>query len=127
MVDHVAIAVSDLAASERSPRAVLGALGAEPGHADAALVEWEDRDIGPADREHPVTCGLHVGFRAGDRARVDAFWRAGVDAGYRDDGAPGPRPRWARSRHVPGRALRAISLPWDEQRVARSFACRAAG
>lgn len=23
---------------------------------------------------------------------MDAFWRAGIDAGYRDDGAPGPRP-----------------------------------
>src|SRR6185437_6192609 len=22
---------------------------------------------------------------------VDAFWQAGIDAGYRDDGAPGPR------------------------------------
>ena len=23
---------------------------------------------------------------------MDAFWQAGIDAGYRDDGAPGPRP-----------------------------------
>jgi len=38
-----------------------------------------------------VTRGLHVGFRARDRAQVDAFWQAGIDAGYRDDGAPGPR------------------------------------
>ncbi len=33
--------------------------------------------LGPTDREHPVTRGLHVGFRARDRAQVDAFWRAG--------------------------------------------------
>ena len=45
----------------------------------------------PTDREHPVTRGLHVGFRAPSRAAVDAFWQAGIDAGYRDDGAPGPR------------------------------------
>jgi hypothetical protein len=25
---------------------------------------------------------------------VDAFWRAGTEAGYRDDGAPGPRPQY---------------------------------
>jgi hypothetical protein len=25
------------------------------------------------------------------RQAVDAFWRAGIDAGYRDEGAPGPR------------------------------------
>jgi catechol 2,3-dioxygenase-like lactoylglutathione lyase family enzyme len=53
--DHVAIAVSDLAASERFYGAVLGVLGAEPSHADAELVEWEDWDIGVTDREHPVT------------------------------------------------------------------------
>ncbi len=64
--DHVGIAVADLAASERFYRTVLSVLGAEPSHADAELVEWEDWDIGPTDRE-------------------------GIDAGYRDDGAPGPR------------------------------------
>ena len=89
--DHVGIAVSDLAASERFYRTVLSVLGVEPSHADAELVEWEDWDIGPADREHLLTRGLHVGFRAPSRAAVDAFWQAGIDAGYRDDGAPGPR------------------------------------
>src|SRR5918998_194676 len=92
--DHVAIAVSDLAASERFYRTVLGVVGVEPSHADAELVEWEDWDIGPTDREHPVTRGLHVGFRARDRAQVDAFWQAGVDAGYFDDGAPGLRTQY---------------------------------
>jgi catechol 2,3-dioxygenase-like lactoylglutathione lyase family enzyme len=89
--DHVAIAVADLAASERFYRTVLSVLGAEPSHADAELVEWGDWDIGATDREHPVTRGLHVGFRAPSREAVDAFWQAGIDAGYRDDGAPGPR------------------------------------
>ena len=88
---YVGIAVSDLAASERFYRTVLSALGVEPSHADAGLVEWEDWAIGPTDPEHPLTRGLHVGFRARDRAQVDAFWQAGVDAGYRDDGAPGAR------------------------------------
>jgi catechol-2,3-dioxygenase len=92
--DHVGIAVSDLAASERFYRTVLSVLGVEPSHADAALVEWEDWAIGPTDREHPVTRGLHVGFRAPSRAAVDAFWQAGIDAGYRDDGAPGPRTKY---------------------------------
>src|SRR5262249_1625450 len=47
------------------------------------------------DGEHPVTRGLHVGFRAPSRAAVDAFWQAGIDAGYRDHGAPGPRAVYA--------------------------------
>jgi catechol 2,3-dioxygenase-like lactoylglutathione lyase family enzyme len=95
--DHVGIAVSDLGASERFYRTVLSVLGVEPSHADAALVEWDDWDIGPTDSEHPVTRGLHVGFRAPDRAQVDAFWQAGIAAGHRDDGPPGPRPQYGPS------------------------------
>ncbi|HET9016338.1 MAG TPA: VOC family protein [Thermomicrobiaceae bacterium] len=94
MFDHVAIAVSDLGAAQRFYRTVLGVLGVQPSHADAELVEWEDWDIGPVDGEHPLTRGLHVGFRARDREQVDAFWQAGVEAGYRTDGAPGPRPQY---------------------------------
>ena len=50
--------------------------------------------MGPMDREHPVTRGLHVGFRARDRAQVDALLAGGRRRGYRDDGAPGPRTRY---------------------------------
>jgi catechol 2,3-dioxygenase-like lactoylglutathione lyase family enzyme len=89
--DHVGISVADLAASERFYRTVLSVVGVEPSHANAELVEWDDWAIGPTDREHPVTRGLHVGFRAPSREAVDAFWHAGIDAGYRDDGAPGRR------------------------------------
>ena len=91
MFDHVLIAVSDLAASERFYRTVISVLGAEPRHMDAEIVEWADWDVLATNREHPVTRGLHVGFRAPSREAVDAFWQAGIDAGYRDDGAPGPR------------------------------------
>lgn|GEM_PF-140533 len=90
LFDHVGIHVSDLAASERFYRTVLSALGVEPSHADTQLVMWDEWAIGPTDREHQVTRGLHVGVRARDRARVEAFWRAGIDAGYRNDGAPRP-------------------------------------
>ncbi len=92
MFDHVGIAVSDLAASERFYRTVLSVLGVDPSYAGRDMVGWEDWWIGPTDREHPVTRNLHVGFRAPDRETVDAFWQAGINAGYPDDGAPGPRP-----------------------------------
>jgi catechol 2,3-dioxygenase-like lactoylglutathione lyase family enzyme len=90
--DHVGVACSDLAASAHFYRTVLGV---EPSYADDHLVEWEDWAIGPADGEHPVTRGLHVGFRVHDRAQVDAFWERGVAAGYRDDGAPGLRTQYS--------------------------------
>jgi catechol 2,3-dioxygenase-like lactoylglutathione lyase family enzyme len=91
MFDHVQIAVTDLSASERFYRAVLSVLGAEPLSIDAELVEWEDWDLVQVDAEHPLSRGLHVGFRAPHRAAVDDFWRAGVEAGYRSDGEPGAR------------------------------------
>jgi catechol 2,3-dioxygenase-like lactoylglutathione lyase family enzyme len=60
---------------------------------------WSSGRTGPSaptDREHPVTRGLHVGFRAPDREAVDVFWRAGIDAGHPDDGEPGSRPVYGR-------------------------------
>jgi catechol 2,3-dioxygenase-like lactoylglutathione lyase family enzyme len=89
--DHVGVHHSDFAASERFYRVVLGALGVEPSYAGAEMVGWADWWIGPTDDEHGVTRGLHVAFRARDRAQVDAFWQAGIDAGCRDDGAPRAR------------------------------------
>jgi catechol 2,3-dioxygenase-like lactoylglutathione lyase family enzyme len=87
--DHVTIRVSDLAASEAFHATVLGTLGVEP----LDLVEWEnDFSIVPADAEHPVTRGLRIAWLAPTRDEVHAFWQPGVDAGHRDDGAPGPRP-----------------------------------
>jgi catechol 2,3-dioxygenase-like lactoylglutathione lyase family enzyme len=41
-----------------------------------------------------VTRRLHIGFGAPSREHVDAFWEAGTKAGYREDGAPGPRPEY---------------------------------
>jgi catechol 2,3-dioxygenase-like lactoylglutathione lyase family enzyme len=90
MFDHVTIRVSDLAASQRFYDAVLGAAGEE----DGGYVQWDDFSITAADDEHPVTQRLHIGFTARSRADVDEFWRAGTEAGYRSDGAPGPRPQY---------------------------------
>jgi catechol 2,3-dioxygenase-like lactoylglutathione lyase family enzyme len=95
--DHVGVHNADLAASERFYRTVLSVLGIEPSYAGADMVGWDDWWIGPTDGEHAVTCGLHVAFRARDHAEVDAFWQAGIDAGYRDDGAPGRRPQYGPS------------------------------
>jgi predicted lactoylglutathione lyase len=44
--------------------------------------------------EGAVTRRLHIGFAATSHEAVDAFWRAGTEAGYQDDGAPGPRPQY---------------------------------
>jgi catechol 2,3-dioxygenase-like lactoylglutathione lyase family enzyme len=94
--DHVAIHASDRPASERFYRTVLDALGIEPSSADAGTIEWDDFRLLAADRDHPHTRHLHVGFIAPSREHVDAFWQAAVDAGYHDDGPPGERPQYRR-------------------------------
>jgi catechol 2,3-dioxygenase-like lactoylglutathione lyase family enzyme len=94
MFDHVGIRVSDRPAAERFYRTVLETLAIEPNHSGADLVEWDDFSLAAADAAHPPTRNLHVGFCARSRDEVEAFWRAGVDAGYADDGPPGERPQY---------------------------------
>jgi catechol 2,3-dioxygenase-like lactoylglutathione lyase family enzyme len=101
MFDHVTIRVTDPTESERFYDTVLAALGAaksgsagEFGEGCAEFAEWDDFSLAAADADHSATTGLHVGFSAPSREVVDAFWRAGVDAGFRSDGEPGPRPQY---------------------------------
>jgi catechol 2,3-dioxygenase-like lactoylglutathione lyase family enzyme len=90
MFDHVTIRVSDRQASRRVYEALLG----RPTHAGDEFHEWDSFSLAQADAEHPVTRNLHVAFAARSREDVDAFWRRGVEAGYRSDGEPGPRPHY---------------------------------
>ncbi len=95
MFDHVTIRVADRLASERFYNIVLQTLGIDESYRTRTFTEWQDFGLTAADDEHPPTSRLHVAFVAPDRDRVDAFWHAGVDAGFRDDGEPGLRPQYA--------------------------------
>jgi catechol 2,3-dioxygenase-like lactoylglutathione lyase family enzyme len=92
--DHVTIRASDREASERFYETVLRTLGIEQTHRGEHFGEWSDFSLAQADAAKPPTRGLHIGFVAPSRARVDDFWRAGIAAGYPSDGEPGPRPRY---------------------------------
>jgi catechol 2,3-dioxygenase-like lactoylglutathione lyase family enzyme len=92
--DHVTIRVSDRAASEAFYTTVLLGLSFETMYSDARFAEWDDFSLTAADDENPATRRLHVGFGAPSREHVDRFWQAGTEAGYRDDGPPGPRPAY---------------------------------
>jgi catechol 2,3-dioxygenase-like lactoylglutathione lyase family enzyme len=84
---QVTLRATDREASARFYDTVLATLGIERGG-------WDDFAVVQADAERPATRGLHIGFGAPSRAEVDEFWRTGTAAGYRDDGAPGPRPEY---------------------------------
>jgi catechol 2,3-dioxygenase-like lactoylglutathione lyase family enzyme len=94
MFDHVTIRVSDREASERFYTAVLSTLGIERSGGGEGFARWRDFMVAATNAERPATHGLHIGFAAPSRAEVDEFWRVGTEAGYRDDGPPGPRPEY---------------------------------
>jgi catechol 2,3-dioxygenase-like lactoylglutathione lyase family enzyme len=92
--DHVTLRVSDREASRRFYDTVLATLGIATTYDDGRFAEWDDFSLTAADDDNPVTRALHVGFAAPTREHADRFWRAGTEAGYRDDGAPGSRPEY---------------------------------
>jgi catechol 2,3-dioxygenase-like lactoylglutathione lyase family enzyme len=94
MLDHVTIRAADQQASRRFYNVVFPVLGFEPVGPRAAFYEWGDYSVAQADDDHRVTRHLHVGFAARSREEVDAFWQAGVDAGYTSDGEPGLRAQY---------------------------------
>jgi catechol 2,3-dioxygenase-like lactoylglutathione lyase family enzyme len=88
VVDHLDVHASDFAESVRFYETVLTRLGIPK------LFERDDEacftrvNVTP---RAPATTGLHLCFRARSRDDVDAFHRAGVDAGFRSNGEPGYR------------------------------------
>ncbi len=84
MLDHVDIRVSDRDASQRFYEAVLTVLGRTEHEDDGEYIDWGDFSI-VAD-EKPVARHLHIAFSAPSRELVDAFRRAGVEAGATDEG-----------------------------------------
>ena len=94
MFDHVTIRTSDRAASEAFYETVLRTLGIERTNTGDEYTEWDDFSLAQANDEKPVTRRLHIGFVAPSREHAEAFWRAGTDAGHREDGPPGPRPQY---------------------------------
>jgi hypothetical protein len=90
MFGRVTIHAADREASERFYGTVLPTLGIE----SSGPGEWGDFAVAQAVDDTAVTRRLHIGFVAPSRAHVERFWSAGTEAGYRDDGEPGPRPQY---------------------------------
>lgn len=105
MINHLGIPVSDITRSRTFYDAALAPLGIS-----ATMVAAPEQTasggtaIGYGTRERPNVFwigdeeqtgeGIHVAFDAKSRAEVDSFYRAALDAGGRDNGAPGLRPNY---------------------------------
>ena len=103
MLDHIGLAVRDIARSRAFYEQALAPLGyrvlaviapeemATGG--TAVLFGVDEPDFVIADNERPGD-GNHIAFRADSRAQVDAFHAAALAAGGRDNGGPGLRPQY---------------------------------
>jgi catechol 2,3-dioxygenase-like lactoylglutathione lyase family enzyme len=86
--DHVHLRVRDLEASRRFYEAVLEPLGFPVTTDTPELIEFGALSL---SEEDAPTQPLHFAFLARTREAVAAFHQAGIEAGYRDNGAPGIR------------------------------------
>ncbi len=105
MIDHVGLRVSDLAAATAFYTRTLAPLGITPVMEVTAEQTGGAAHIGFGAAGKPffwissggaggTNAAVHVAFAAASRAAVDAFYAAGIEAGARDNGAPGPRPHY---------------------------------
>lgn len=108
MLDHISLRVADYTRSKEFYRALLAPLGytlAMEGSSGAGFSKgaipafWikQNESAGDSRVVEPTPtagCGgpqVHVAFASENREMVDAFYRAALAAGARDNGAPGIR------------------------------------
>jgi catechol 2,3-dioxygenase-like lactoylglutathione lyase family enzyme len=92
-IDHVGLAVADLEASKAFYTAALAPLGMSllgesAAHAAFGIGHMPYLSVRVTDA---AVTSTHLAFIADDRAQVDGFHAAGVQAGGADNGAPGLR------------------------------------
>jgi catechol 2,3-dioxygenase-like lactoylglutathione lyase family enzyme len=95
MLDHVQLVVRDLGASRRFYDAVLTVLEIPLGGEMEGMFWFDELCVSTADSpaaQGQLTGRNHLAFQAKSRAMVEAFHKAGLAAGGRDNGAPGERP-----------------------------------
>jgi catechol 2,3-dioxygenase-like lactoylglutathione lyase family enzyme len=94
--DHVSLNVSDYEVSKRFYEQALAPLGYS---VQMEFADWRSAGFGAEGvastfwigERDPRGTGIHVAFKAPDRATVDAFHAAGLAAGGIDNGPPGIR------------------------------------
>ena len=95
LIDHLALRVRDERRSRTFYERALEPFGVKVVESSQgigfAIEGGGDFWIGEGE---PPAAPVHVAFAAADRATVDKFHRAAVEAGGRDNGAPGLRPHY---------------------------------
>lgn len=106
MIDHLTIVVSDYERSKAFYLAALAPIGfvkvmeltreqipVLPVAATIGIGPGGKPELWLRPQSEPIT-SVHIALRADDRASVDAFHRAALEAGAKDNGPPGLRPHY---------------------------------
>lgn len=103
MIDHTGVAVSDYNKSKKFYAQALAPLGYKmlmelpasvTGSADVAGFGEPHKPDFWINSGTPQKPHVHIAFRAQNRQQVDAFYKAALEAGGKDNGAPGSRPHY---------------------------------
>lgn len=94
LFDHIQLVVRDLKASQNFYEAVLATLSVPMGGVTEDYF-WADElfvtSVDSVAALGELTGRHHLAFQAGSKAVVDAFYKAGLENGGKDNGAPGER------------------------------------
>jgi len=94
LIDHLQLVVRDLRASRRFYEAVFDVLGVPLGGEGKDYFWADELFVSTADSEAALgelTGRHHLAFQAKDRAMVEAFHKAALAAGGKENGKPGER------------------------------------
>lgn len=91
LIDHVHLRARNLTDTKRFYRAVLAALGKPIGGDDEQHLSCDELWIDALGNDQQSATHVHLAFQAQDRDAVRRFYEAGLEAGGRDNGAPGER------------------------------------
>lgn len=103
MIDHISISASDFEKSKAFYSAALSPIGyallmefpaSVTGHTDVAGFGEPPKPDFWVSKGVSGNPPMHVAFRVASREQVDAFYKAAIAAGGRDNGPPGPRPHY---------------------------------
>jgi catechol 2,3-dioxygenase-like lactoylglutathione lyase family enzyme len=95
LIDHIQLVVKDLPASQAFYAAVFEVLEIPLGGSGDGYFWADELFVSTADNpaaQGVLTGRCHIAFQARDSAMVDAFHKAALLHGGRDNGAPGERP-----------------------------------
>lgn len=98
MIDHITIFVSDLEQSKKFYEQTFLPLGYKISFGEAPYFWAFDIgkglfEIAQYEGKNPITSS-HIAFRVENHNKVEAFYKAALEAGAKDNGAPGPRPQY---------------------------------